>query len=184
MSVDKDVDRCAEFATQLWLYLDGSLPPDEREIWDAHLFNCKQCARELAAIRKTLAAYRALPGHDVADTVFDRAVRQAVNPPPNKPKVLSKRRLVYWAVPLAAAAALLLFIFIPGQKPQYSLEWQTQKIDYDLAVLEDDIYRIESSELPMIGLTTDDFAGTVLDADLQQIEQRIAILAEELASNL
>jgi anti-sigma factor RsiW len=42
-------------------YLDGELTPEERAAFDAHLRECEQCQRELAALRQTRALLRALP---------------------------------------------------------------------------------------------------------------------------
>lgn len=46
---------------RLSAYLDGELSPAERDELDAHLRDCEQCQRELAALRQTRALLRALP---------------------------------------------------------------------------------------------------------------------------
>lgn len=46
---------------RLSAYLDGELPATERAALDAHLRDCAQCQRELAALRQTRALLRALP---------------------------------------------------------------------------------------------------------------------------
>lgn len=46
---------------RLSAYLDGELPASERAALDAHLPDCAQCQRELAALRQTRALLGALP---------------------------------------------------------------------------------------------------------------------------
>jgi len=179
-----EFDKCRQFITQLWLYLDGSLTKNESNAWDAHLQMCKRCSQELAEARETITAYQGLQDHDIAAAAYAAAIRQAVNPPAKRSRALWKRKRLYWAGPLAAAAALLLFILFPEQPPQKTLDWQPLKIEYNLAQLEDDIYRVETLEMPMIRFGGDDFSATVFDSDLRSIEEQIDALTGEVAKNL
>jgi CHAT domain-containing protein len=86
-------------------YLDGQLSPQERAAVQAHIADCDACRELLVEVRGTLDA---LP----ADS-------PAVLPPPVAPPVVltHRRPLWKWAVPIAAAAAILIValrVYAPG----------------------------------------------------------------------
>ncbi|XVV00589.1 anti-sigma factor family protein [Actinosynnema sp. CA-248983] len=55
---------CREAVRELWQFLDGELPPDERHGVEEHLERCVRCCGELEfaqALRGLLGAQRAEP---------------------------------------------------------------------------------------------------------------------------
>lgn len=60
---------CREIADFLMAYVDGELPDDQRQVFDAHMTACPCCAKYLASYRTTVALGReALCGDDEHDT--------------------------------------------------------------------------------------------------------------------
>jgi DcmR-like sensory protein/putative zinc finger protein len=47
---------CQELEERVTAYLEGGLPPDERDIFEAHLRGCRQCSAYLSQVRQTVAA--------------------------------------------------------------------------------------------------------------------------------
>ena len=73
MSEERTV--CETVVRQLWQYLDGSVPPDKRELVEAHLEVCVRCASHYEFARSFLVAVAAsppMPGRD--DTLRSRVV--------------------------------------------------------------------------------------------------------------
>jgi hypothetical protein len=184
MRIKEESTNCTAFATQVWLYLDNGLPEPVRERWDAHLAVCKHCSQELAEVKELLAAYQNLADYDMDEAAYEAVVQQAIKPLVKQPSILRRRKLIYWGAPLAAAAALLLFIFLPKDRQENNFNWQTPQIEYSLSSLEEDIARIALSDLEWIDFSDVDFTGSAWDADLQYIEEQINSLAFELSANL
>jgi len=57
-------------------YLEGDLPLGRRALLDAHLDECADCAREIAAMRRTIAALRSLPDPEVPANLVDDVMRR------------------------------------------------------------------------------------------------------------
>ena len=88
----------------LYAYLDGELNPEEAARLEARLAADPALAAELAALRQIDAALDALPGHEVTDDFTERVVAVA------RPR---RGILLRLGLPLAAAAALALAVFLP-----------------------------------------------------------------------
>jgi len=86
---------------QLAAYQDAALHDGERALADSHLAVCDRCLRQLAALSRATAARDAEPG--VPASLIARAEKMYT--PTAQEPAPSRRR---WAMPLAAAAALLL----------------------------------------------------------------------------
>ncbi len=50
---------------QLSAFFDKQLSPEEQAVFDAHMFTCQQCQRNLADLRLTIALLRAMPEEEV-----------------------------------------------------------------------------------------------------------------------
>jgi anti-sigma factor RsiW len=60
-------------------YLDGELPPRERERVEEHVHWCPECRRALETLRRTLKGLmdlRATPGESIAPGIIDRLRRE------------------------------------------------------------------------------------------------------------
>jgi len=57
-------------------YLEGDLPLDRRALFDAHLDECAECAREIAEMRFTISALRRLPDPEPPPTLVDDVMRR------------------------------------------------------------------------------------------------------------
>jgi len=99
-------DRCQEQFTD---YLEGSLPASQREQVAAHLRQCPDCAKELEAFRRTVAALRGLeavaPPADLLSRI-NRAVAGQAQP------VRPRFRVSWQHLGAAAAAAALVVGFV------------------------------------------------------------------------
>lgn len=91
---------------RLSAYLDGELAPAERAELDAHLRDCEQCQRELAALRQTRALLQALPAPAIPR---DFSL-------PEQPVVAARRRAApIWARPaqvIGTIAAMIGLAFL------------------------------------------------------------------------
>ncbi len=99
-------DRCQEQFTD---YLEGSLPASQREQVAAHLRQCPDCAEELEAFRRTVAALRGLevvaPPVDLLSRIKRAVAAQAQ---PARPRF----RVSWQRLGAAAAAAAVLLGFV------------------------------------------------------------------------
>jgi anti-sigma factor RsiW len=72
----KRIDRaCGETARGLNEYLDGTLPPRQRRVIEAHLQLCAACRSELNGMRDTLALLAGLPARELPDE-FETELRK------------------------------------------------------------------------------------------------------------
>jgi anti-sigma factor RsiW len=60
---------CQELVELVTEYLDGALPPGERERFEAHVADCPGCDRYLAQMRTTITLARATGGVEPAPDV-------------------------------------------------------------------------------------------------------------------
>lgn len=88
----------------LYAYLDGELNPEEAARLEARLAADAALSEELAALRQVDATLDALPGHEVSDDFTERVAAAA------RPR---RGILLRLGLPLAAAAALALAVFLP-----------------------------------------------------------------------
>ncbi len=58
---------CETVVRQLWQYLDGTVPPEKREIVAAHLEVCVRCASHYEFAQAFLVAVAASPVHGPGD---------------------------------------------------------------------------------------------------------------------
>ena len=104
---------CRRARDRLVLHVDGALPAAEAEAVRAHVAVCADCAHRLAAVVAVGRALEALPPMAAPDDLWAnvrRGVRaEAVTRGRRRARV---RRLVPAFAPLAAAALLVLGIFI------------------------------------------------------------------------
>jgi len=99
-------DRCQEQFTD---YLEGSLPASQREQIAAHLRQCPDCAEELEAFRRTVAALRGLEEVAPPANLLSRINRAvAAQAQPARPRF----RLSWQRLGAAAAAAALVVGFV------------------------------------------------------------------------
>jgi hypothetical protein len=66
-------------------YLEGHLPLARRALFDAHLDDCAECAREISAMQETIGVLRSLPEPEVPPHLADNALRRIRNGEANPP---------------------------------------------------------------------------------------------------
>lgn len=66
----------SEVRNQMPDYLEGDLPLDRRALFDAHLDECSECAREIAEMRWTIGALRTLPEPEAPGQMVDDVMRR------------------------------------------------------------------------------------------------------------
>jgi anti-sigma factor RsiW len=62
---------CREVVELVTDYLEGAMPPEDREVFERHLLVCPPCATYLDQIRSTAQAARTLHEDDVPAEVMD-----------------------------------------------------------------------------------------------------------------
>lgn len=101
-------------------YVNATLPADERAMVDAHLAECAECRAELASERSLAAGIAGLSIEtEQGWAAFEKRLDAAPIPARLRPVPLWRRQVgIGWmAAPLAAAAAVVLAISLPGQVP-------------------------------------------------------------------
>jgi hypothetical protein len=66
-------------------YLEGDLPLARRALFDAHLDDCAECAREISEMQETIGVLRSLPEPEVPPHLADNALRRIRNGEANPP---------------------------------------------------------------------------------------------------
>jgi anti-sigma factor RsiW len=101
-------------------YVNATLPAEERAMVDAHLAECAECRAELASERSLAAGIAGLSIEtEQGWAAFEKRLDAAPLPTRLRPAPLWRRRIgIGWtAAPLAAAAAVVLAVSLPGQTP-------------------------------------------------------------------
>lgn len=96
---------CREYSERVNEYLEGGLGAGERLALEEHLSRCPTCGRELALLRRTLAAVSDLP-RQRAPKGFAGKVMERVGP--GRARLGLPRRKLVVLVSVAAAAAVLI----------------------------------------------------------------------------
>jgi hypothetical protein len=92
-------------------YIDGTLPPDERAVVDAHLADCAVCREEIGLAGRAAAALAALPEEPVPLGLRPPILAEARREAAPRPHGWERYQ---WAAGLAAAACLLLVAVVLG----------------------------------------------------------------------
>jgi len=118
-------------------YLEDSLPPPQREQMAAHLRECTDCAAELAALRRTVAALHSLPTVSPPEDLLAR-INRAVDAQTTTPRF----RVSWQRIGTVAAAATLLMGFwavFSHQRPGTMTEGISPALRFEHAVKEADV---------------------------------------------
>ncbi len=94
-------DRHARYRDRLSAYIDGQLTPAETQRLESHLADCDHCRLQVAELRATAAALRALPELAVPRSFALTAAQAA---PRSAPSAVSRTPALRAALPVAAAA--------------------------------------------------------------------------------
>ena len=95
---------CCEMHETLGAYLDGELSAGEREAFRKHLESCSDCRRELAEQERLWAFLGSFEEAEVSIGLTRRILEGTVGPR----RKAGRTRPLRWAVPVAAAAAVLV----------------------------------------------------------------------------
>jgi len=107
-----------EVREHLVAYADGELPSDLRREVEAHLAECPSCAQELAELEATRTLLKRWPAPQPSAEARSRAWgalqgRAQPSAARSAGRRVWVRALVRYALPLAAAAAVLLVVTVP-----------------------------------------------------------------------
>lgn len=112
---------CVEWWTALSAYVDGALPPDERERVEAHLQQCAACREALVYLQSLRRVVSLLPQQEPPPMLKARILSATVDRPTWTERLAMNWRQLAWRTSLATAAvlmALLAWQFSPRQVPQ------------------------------------------------------------------
>jgi hypothetical protein len=110
----------AEIEARLADYLEGDLPLEDRALFDAYLDAHADSARDVEELRQTIELLRSLPDPeppiDLGRRVMDRVRAGDARRPwlERLAEAISARLSPQWAVPLTAAAALVVLAVVSG----------------------------------------------------------------------
>jgi anti-sigma-K factor RskA len=99
-------------------YVNATLSAEDRAMVDAHLAECAECRDELASERSLATAVAGLPVEmEQSWAAFEKRLDSAPVPARLRPVPLWRRPVAagWMAAPLAAAAAVVLAISLPGR---------------------------------------------------------------------
>jgi len=66
---------CRRVTTLIIDYLSGTLDPQTRAVWNAHLDDCRDCVPFFETYRKTVEAIRSLPCKEISGQARNRIQR-------------------------------------------------------------------------------------------------------------
>ncbi len=105
---------CRDIRETISAFVDGEASPDESIAVREHLASCERCRlleRQMRAVGAGVRQIRGTVPDRFRETVFARLEAEGAFPPPMRARARSWR---WTAVPLAAAAALGLFLLTSG----------------------------------------------------------------------
>jgi hypothetical protein len=161
---------CEDFTNEMWLYMDSSMPEEQRAQWDNHLSNCSVCTALMSNSLETLSLYDNFPAEDIGNNAFNRIIKNAVNnpDPANEPDanmplrnnrslsdIFGFYKLAFGGTVLAAAIVFIFITFINNPDiteietkiPPALLEWTDHKTND----------RIDKIAGQILSLKTDDW---------------------------
>ncbi|GIV20716.1 MAG: hypothetical protein KatS3mg023_2467 [Armatimonadota bacterium] len=112
---------CVEWWTALSAYVDGALPPDEREQVEAHLQQCAGCCETVVHLQSLRRMVSLLPQQEPPPMLKARILSATVDQPTWTERLAMNWRQMVWRASLATAAvlvALLAWQWAPRQVPQ------------------------------------------------------------------
>lgn len=112
---------CVEWWTALSAYVDGALPPDERERVEAHLQQCAACREATVHLQSLRWAVSLLPQQEPPPMLKARILSATVDKPTWTERLAMNWRQLAWRTSLATAVALVALLawqFTPRQVPQ------------------------------------------------------------------
>jgi anti-sigma factor RsiW len=101
------MSRCARARELFGPYWDDETTKAEREWMDAHFASCAACRADYEALARTLSAVGALPRHEAAPDLAERALAAARRASPAPDRVLVRQAPRWTAVAVAASLVLL-----------------------------------------------------------------------------
>ncbi len=129
--------RCTNCRDNFTDYLEDSLPPPQREQMAAHLRECADCAAELTALRRTVAALHSLPTVSPPADLLAR-INRAVDAQTTTPRF----RVSWQRLGTVAAAATLLLGFwavLSYQRPGTVTQGISPALRFEHAARETDV---------------------------------------------
>ena len=121
-------------------YLDGELSSDEAHRCRHHLAACRTCQAEAEALGGVWDLLDEVPEPGIPDglaaAVLARAADELAKQPVDHPRVF-RHRLIRWAAPLAAAAAIALVVLLP----------RDSGVDPNLVITNDPIVSADDAEI-------------------------------------
>src|SRR5436305_1495668 len=118
---------CTELAPDLVSHALGQLSTGEAAEVESHLAACAPCRQDFAATKTLFGAAREIPAPELTTGAQERllaAVRaeRSSGPVADVPPPAARRRgpakILKTLVPLAAAAAVLVAVYVSGREPQ------------------------------------------------------------------
>jgi anti-sigma factor RsiW len=117
---------CDSIDTLSMSYLDEELAPEEKRELELHLLECSSCRDHVQEARQEIGMLRQrLSAFPMPDLVRAKVTHSLDREDAQVRRKLYRERLSRWALPgtsiVAAAAALLVFVFLPSQQGTRSL---------------------------------------------------------------
>jgi hypothetical protein len=160
---------CKEFESDKWFLLDGSMPEEEKILWQSHLASCDKCRTDLSNLKEINSAYASLPEADIEDYMFKKMIsfaasnandfsQETLHSSFTKNRSLSEifgfYRLAFGGAVLAAALILIFITFFNNPKipeiekrvPKELLAWDFPGFSNQLTSAENQILSLKTDE--------------------------------------
>ena len=184
-----------EFETEMWLYIDESLPDDRIKYWDVKIEEFPKLKEMLDESQNVLSLYDESAEYELNESKFNDMIKRAAvesNKPLNNIKeffynrifpFLSSYRLAFGAAIIVLFALLTFIIEKPNNNnvlPPSSLDWKGKSLSSKMESVDNSIRTIkteETMEYQMYRFTRDKF-----DRAVQSIGDRINKLKNNMDS--
>lgn len=114
---------CRSFDTEIWLYISGEMPADQKSLWHRHIEECPECSTNYKELFDSLESYQKIPLANPDEMKTEKILRKISRRPYQRWKKIS-------AVCTGIAATILLGILLtrgPNNPEVYS--WDTEILD-------------------------------------------------------
>ncbi len=173
---------CRIFDSEIFLYLDNTLPSERKELLREHLRNCEACRRLLQETENLLEVIQENIQEDVSEDVFNKMIDKAVSEKRNRflkafftRKKSKKEKIIHWGKISFASVMVVVAVIVSlvSDKPNTVktvskdiLDWEGEKISTQIDEIKGRIEFIQTQNMNTWNRETD-----AIDKQLKRLEK-------------
>jgi len=191
---------CNEFEHECWLYIEGSLSTERKQLWENHISECNECKELTLESVNTIKHYDQLTLDDIPDSTFTEIINRAIEeetqavikPFAGRGRSLTEAvgfyKLTFGGGVLLAAMILIFITFFNDPKlPEIEKQIPKEMLNWDFPTTTDKIKDIENQ---IISLKTDGWDVYIIkknnkeewNSALKSIHKKIRKMKKEVSS--